>query len=102
MSKIKTITYNESNHTKNNYKKKIGTMDYNEVLSEYNKLRILMSMMKHTGVNSVKPYPDKSKQQENIKVIKYKYNMICQEITRRRYTIMNENYRRYNERYHSR
>lgn len=86
MSKIKSNIV--MNHTKNNYKKLLKDMNYQEIFSEYNKLNLLLQIM-----NKNKTANLNKKNQENIKVIKYKYNLLCQEITKRQYHIMNENYK---------
>ena len=92
--KLKENHYEESKHTHNEYKKFLLKATHDEILKEYNKLVLLMQMMKHKGLNSIKPYPDKVVKADNIKVIKYKYNMICQEITNRNYSIMNKDYKK--------
>lgn len=86
MSKIKSNIV--MNHTKNNYKKTLKDMNHQEILSEYNKINLLLQIMnKDRSANLNK------KNQENIRIIKYKYNLLCQEITLRQYHIMNENYK---------
>lgn len=84
--------------TKNSYNKWLETASHEEILKEYNKIRLILSMMKHSGQNSISPYPKKEQKMDNIKVIKYKYNQICQIITKRGYNIMKENYYKSNVR----
>ena len=97
--KRKENNYQNSNHLHKNYPKTIQQMNYAEILSEYNKIRLILQMMRHTGRGSIKPYPDRQTRQDNIRVIKYKYNIICQEITKRGYQIMQKDYRKHNVRY---
>lgn len=99
--KLHTNNYQEGKHTYNEYKKFLLKATHPEILKEYNKLLLLMNMMKHKGVNSIKPYPDKTLKADNIRIIKYKYNMICQEINKRNYHILNKNYKMNNSRYKS-
>lgn len=99
--KIKENNYLESKHTKNEYQKFLQKATHGEILSEYQKLILIMQMMRHRGINSIKPYPDKKNKQDNIDIIKYKYNLLCQEITKRDYKIMEKNYHKPNVRYKS-
>lgn len=98
MSKIKSKTYIESNHIKNNYKNSVGKMTHDEIYKEYNKLRLLLNMMRIGHKKGLEPY---MKGRDNIKMIKYKYNIICNEITKRHYSILGKDYKRYNARYKS-
>lgn len=97
--KRKENNYLESKHTRNEYQKFLKTAKYDEILSEYQKLALLKQMMKHKGLNSIKPYPDRKLKQDNIMIIKYKYNLICQEIAKREYRIMEKDYKKTNVRY---
>lgn len=90
--KRKENNYQDSKHTKNEYKKFLITAKYEEIYAEYNKLTLILQMMKHKGLNSIKPHPNKELKQDNINIIKYKYNLICQEITKRDYHIMKKDY----------
>lgn len=88
--------YTKSNHTKNNFKDFISKATHQELLKEYNKLNLLLQMMK---VGHMKGLPTHEKGQENITIVKYKYNLICQEITKRNYSIMNNKFNKSNVRY---
>jgi hypothetical protein len=85
--------YTKSNHTRNNYRRFVKSAKHEELLSEYNKIGLLIQMMKVGNMKGMKPY---EKGRDNIDILKYKYNLVCQEMTVRNYrTIRSEDRKRY-------
>lgn len=81
---IRVRDYTTSKHTKNNYLDSIKKFTRDELFKEHNKLSLLLSMMRVGHMKGLSPY---TKGQDNIEIIKWKYNVLSQEITNRNYRV---------------
>jgi hypothetical protein len=87
---IRVRDYTKSKHTKNNYLDSIKKFTREELFKEYNKLQLLLNMMRVGHMKGLSPY---TKGQDNIQIIKWKYNVISQEITNRNFKVQQLDYR---------
>ena len=69
------------------YQQYVEKLGYGQIYKEYNKIRLLMIILKGKGNKSVKDNDD-------IKLLQFKYNMIILEIRKRGYHMINKNYKR--------
>jgi hypothetical protein len=76
--KLHVNDYEKSKHLHATYQKSLKLMTRDQLLKEYNKVRLLLIMMRNG-----KKIPPYSKGQDNIQVIKYKHNIVYQEMTNR-------------------
>lgn len=74
--------YTKSNHTKNEFKKWLNSAKYPELIDKQNQLREEILKYNATRAREGRIYPIQPSQHpiENLKVIKYKYNLICNQL----------------------
>jgi hypothetical protein len=91
--KVKVVSWSKNNLHKK-YQKELSEMSASLIMKEYNKINLLRIMMKNSKIEK---FP---KGQDNIRIIDYKYNLCCQEMTRRNMVEMQK--LRAEKKYHSR
>ena len=81
-SSKKPTDYTKSNHTKNNFKKWLNEAKYEELIDKYNQLREAILKLNVTRTREGRIYPIQPSQNhiENLKIIKYKYNLISNKL----------------------